>query len=687
MATKTSNITLTLAAVDRMTHVINRAVENGIKKFDALQKKAEGMAKASFSFAQDAGAMGLAAGAAMAIPIKAAVDFETAMLGVAKQVQGARDDGGNLTQVYRDMEASVKALTKEIPMTTTEIAEMVAAGARMGIASNELIAFTKNAAKMATAFDLPAGELAEKMGKIAKIYGIPIPEIGKLADAINFLDDNAIAKGGDIIEVMQRIGGTAKQVGLGNNNAAALASTMLTLGASAEVAATGANALMRELAIATMQPERFQRGLSAIGMNASEVQKSMATDAQGTIMKVLDALNKLPKEAQTVVTTQLFGTQYGDDIAKLAVGVSEYRHQLALLSNPKLQGSMDREFQARLKTAAAQMQILSEQVKVAAINFGSAMLPVLQSIGKFMLPIIESIAKFAQENPKLAKAIGMVTLVFSGLMILLSGAGMVFGGVMTFFSTMATLGPLVLTAFGMIATGVKAITAALVANPIGAIIAAIAIAAFLIYTYWEPISAFFVGLWNDVKMAFDQGFMNGIIKVLQYLNPVYWVAKAFNALYEYFFGINLFDAGANIVQTIADGIMSKVSAVTTAIGNVTKAARAYLPFSPAKEGAFKDLHKVKIVETIAGAMNPAPLRNAMAGATMAAMSLTPTMASATPVGNIGQGVTVNYSPVISIGGGATEQDKTSFAAMLKQHEREIVRLIRDASERDQRLKF
>jgi len=204
----------------------------------------------------------------------------------------------------------------------------------------------------------------------------------------------------------------------------------------------------------------------------------------------------------------------------------------------------------------------------------------------------------------------------------------------------------------------------MIANPIGAIIAAIAIAAFLIYTYWEPISAFFIGLWNDVKTAFD-GFW-------------IWI----NGL-----GTSFFDEGANIVQTIADGIMSKVSAVTTAIGNVTKAARAYLPFSPAKEGAFKDLHKVRIIETIAGAMNPAPLRNAMAGATMAAMPNNSVSVPAISQGASGGGMVLNYSPVVNLGGGATEQDRQSFAALLKQHEREIVRLIREASEREQRLKF
>ena len=43
--------------------------------------------------------------------------------------------------------------------------------------------------------------------------------------------------------------------------------------------------------------------------------------------------------------------------------------------------------------------------------------------------------------------------------------------------------------------------------------------------------------------------------------------------------------------------------------------RSYLPFSPAKKGAFRDLHKVQIVETMMQGFNPAPAIAATAGLT------------------------------------------------------------------------
>src|SRR5690606_12024609 len=65
---------------------------------------------------------------------------------------------------------------------------------------------------------------------------------------------------------------------------------------------------------------------------------------------------------------------------------------------------------------------------------------------------------------------------------------------------------------------------------------------------------------------------------------------------------DFFNAGKNIVTSIADGINSAIGKVTDAIGNVTKKIRDFLPFSPAKEGPLRDIMNVKIAESIAEAI-------------------------------------------------------------------------------------
>lgn len=144
----------------------------------------------------------------------------------------------------------------------------------MGVSGKDnLLAFAEVAANAATAFELPADQIGENLARIADLYKIPIQNVSQLGDAINYLDDNAKSKGADIIEVLQRTAGVTASVGMSYKDAAALGSTFLTLGSSAETAATATKAMIRELGIATEQPKRFQKGLEALGLDAAAVQK------------------------------------------------------------------------------------------------------------------------------------------------------------------------------------------------------------------------------------------------------------------------------------------------------------------------------------------------------------------------------------------------------------------------------
>ena len=73
-----------------------------------------------------------------------------------------------------------------------------------------------------------------------------------------------------------------------------------------------------------------------------------------------------------------------------------------------------------------------------------------------------------------------------------------------------------------------------------------------------------------------------------------------------------FEAGKNIVTSIADGIRGAVGKVKSAIGDVVQTVRNYLPFSPAKEGPLKDLNKLDFTIIADGIYNAKrPIANAM----------------------------------------------------------------------------
>lgn len=185
-----------------------------------------------------------------------------------------------------------------------------------------------------------------------------------------------------------------------------------------------------------------------------------------------------------------------------------------------------------------------------------------------------------------------------------------------------------------LAAGAKAalaFTAALLTNPITWVVAAVVAAAVLIYKYWDPIKDFFGGLWGDIKAAFETSWVDGILKIIELFSPVVWIAKGLDAVTEYLFGFSLFDAGKNIVKTIGDGIAAMATWPVDKMKGVVQKIRNLLPFSPAKEGPLRDLHKVRLIETVAEAVRPDPLVRAMSGAAGAAMAALTAPASPAPL--------------------------------------------------------
>lgn len=81
---------------------------------------------------------------------------------------------------------------------------------------------------------------------------------------------------------------------------------------------------------------------------------------------------------------------------------------------------------------------------------------------------------------------------------------------------------------------------------------------------------------------------------------------------------SLRDAGANIVNTLVDGMRTAANAPAEAMSGIVQKVRDYLPFSPAKEGPLRDLHRIRLVETVAESVKPGPLVEAMSNVTSAA---------------------------------------------------------------------
>lgn len=410
------------------------------------------------------------------------------------------------------------------------------------------------------------------MGKIANIYKIPIKDIQQLGDTINYLDDNAQSKGADIINVMQRIAGSVGSMDY--KEAAALGSTFLSLGASPEIAATATKAMVRELQIAEKQPARFRKGLKELGLDAKQVQAAMAKDSTGTILKVMEAVNKLPKTKQMGVLVDLFGKEYGDDAAKLADNLGEYRKQLDLVRGEKAKGSMQREGDAKHDTLSAQWQMLQNKLFNQSSGLGKTLKQPLMDIMQTAGGVIDKISAWTKANPELTATLVKMASIAAVVLATLGGFALALAGIMGPLAVarygLGTIRPLLSMAasgFGKLwavirfgGTVLGLIARLLMANPIVAIAAVIAAAAYAIWRNWDTLGPKFKAIWKAIKQAFADGWQSIKDKASQALDGFCSLPDKFKEL------------GSQLMQGLVRGIetgLAKVKDAITGAGDAT----------------------------------------------------------------------------------------------------------------------
>ena len=348
------------------------------------------------------------------VPIKVAMDFESSMADVRKVVDF------DTPQQFKEMQQDILQLTHRIPMAGKELAAIAASGGQLGVARQDLAAFTETVAKMSVAFDMSADEAGDSMAKLANVYQIPIAQIDRLGDAINHLSNSSPAKASDIVNTLGRIGGVAKQFGLTEQQAASLSNTFISLGKRPEVAGTAINGMLVRLMTADKQGSRFQNTLKSMGMSAAQLKREIAENGEQALVNFIKRINALPKEQQMSALVDLFGREYADDIAVLAGSVDTYERSIRQLQETgkngqaNYLGSMDKEFQSRMSTTAAQWQTFKNQLMHLGITIGSVVLPKINELLAEVKPLIDNLIRYSQAHPELIQNIYKVVALLVG---------------------------------------------------------------------------------------------------------------------------------------------------------------------------------------------------------------------------------------------------------------------------------
>ncbi|EDD0849204.1 phage tail tape measure protein, partial [Salmonella enterica] len=186
-----------------------------------MQRELKGFQKEMAGLAIGAAAAGTAVLGALALPVNAAIGFESKMADIRKVVDGLDDK-----KAFAQMSDDILTLSTQLPMAAEGIAEIVAAGGQAGIARGDLMQFANDAVKMGVAFDTTAEESGQMMAQWRTAFKLTQEDVVVLADKINYLGNTGPANAKKISDIVTRIGPLGGVAGVASGEIAAMGATI-----------------------------------------------------------------------------------------------------------------------------------------------------------------------------------------------------------------------------------------------------------------------------------------------------------------------------------------------------------------------------------------------------------------------------------------------------------------------------
>lgn len=243
----------------------------------------------------------------------------------------------------------------------------------------------------------------------------------------------------------------------------------------------------------------------------------------------------------------------------------------------------------------------------AYLNFGTTILPVYTNAIEIATDALKGFTGWMERNPTLAKMLGVGLLAIAASLIVIGGALLVFSPLIigmlslrlimastaTGGTALATVFSKLPTVFGFLKTSVFGVgrmflwlSRALLMNPIGLIITAIALGAYLIYKNWGSIAPWFLEKWNAIKTGaanawqeIKTGFSSGILGISSTIlnwSPLGLFYRAFAAVLSWF-GIELPQKFTGFGGMLIDGLINGIKAGFNKLKSVWSEVTNYIP--------------------------------------------------------------------------------------------------------------
>lgn len=318
--------------------------------------------------------------------IGSATDIDSAYRDMRKTVQGTEGDFQKLKQAAIDF-------SNQNVTSADQILEIQAIGGELGIAVENLEAFSTVVSNLEIATDLDTESAAEGLGHLSNIMHLTSDDMVSFGDSLVRLGNNGASTETDIMEVATRIGSMASIVGMSTPDVLALASSIASTGQKSEAAGTAIANTMSDIETAVANGgDSLQAFAETANMSAEDFADTWNSDPTAALKAFIEGLNQIEQgggSADAALSELgITGTRQKQAIMGLMQTIGGLNDNLAM-SNDAWNGVADQwgavgdaanEAKAKNEGLSGSLDRINNVAKNMSSELGGAVAPIISDL-------------------------------------------------------------------------------------------------------------------------------------------------------------------------------------------------------------------------------------------------------------------------------------------------------------------
>ena len=358
-----------------------------------------------------------------------AVGFEEAFAGVRKTVEASPEALNKVAKEFRE-------LSKEIPVTTTEISKVGEMAGQLSVNADNLTEFTKVMIKLGSSTNLSAEEASTAIARIFNVVSGNVNEniedVGRFGSALVALGNNAAATESEILEMTTRLASAGSIYNVSEADLLALGTAMSAVGLKAEGGGSSIATIMNNIEkYVSTNSAKLVEWANLTDMTTTQFKNAWRDNALGTLVDVIRALNSAKGEGDSVTAMLsdmgVSSIRQTDTMLRMVSAVDMLDEYLKLSNDAwDLNRALTDEANKRYETMQSKITLLKNAFEDFMITIGDKITPIIS-------PFIDKLINFINELNAKPDFINNLTLGLTALVASLAPMASTIGIVSTKF--------------------------------------------------------------------------------------------------------------------------------------------------------------------------------------------------------------------------------------------------------------